>query len=168
VRHTKGAASIAALIGSGILIAMLSACSSGAGNSQTLDGVKSQTLSLEREIAAYVPARLIAERQQTTTSRVIFACPGHSDESYWPGSMNLSLKKPANSDAVLSAIAANWTNQDGWEVFKVTDDDGNPSLDLKSPKGYSFTVAFSDGPSFTINSLSACFPSSGMSGRSSY
>lgn len=168
MQRSRTAVGIAALVISGALVATLSACSSGSTNTQTLSAAKKQTLQLERKIAAYVPSAIVSDTKQTTTSKVIFACPGHSNESYWPGSLTMSLKKQADSDSVLSAIAANWTNQTGWKVFKVLGDDGNASLDLKSDKGYSFTVQFSDGPSFTINSLSACFASSGLSGKSSY
>jgi hypothetical protein len=168
VQHTRIATGIAALVVSGALILALGACSSGSGNKHTLASSKKQTIALESSIAAYVPAELVSNSQQTKTSKVIFACPGHSNESYWPGSLTLSLTKATDTDSVLSAIAANWTNKTGWSVFKVTGDDGNPTLDLKSTDGYSFTVGFAGTQSFTINALSACFPSTGLAGKASY
>lgn len=168
MQHTRIATRIAVLVISGAVILALGACSSGPANTQTLANSKKHTLAMESSIAAYVPAELVSTSQQTKTSKVIFACPGHSDESYWPGSMTLSLTKAADTDSVLSAIAAKWTNESGWTVFKVLGDDGNPTLDIKSTDGYSFTVGFAGTQSFTINSLSACFPSAGLAGKASY
>jgi len=153
---------------SAALVATLGACASGTTNALTLSTAKSRTLAIEKQIAAFVPADIVSNSQVTTTSKVIFACTGHDDESYWPGTVNLSLTKGAKTESILSAIAAKWNSKSGWSVFKVTGNDGNPSLDMKSPDGSSFTVEFADGPSFSINSLSACFPNAGLAGKSRY
>lgn len=150
------------------VLATVSGCASGPATTVTLKSAKQTTLELESQIAGYVPDAQVASTQQTKTSKVIFPCVGHSDQSYWPGTETLNLKAGVDADAILSAIAANWTNKDGWSVFKRTGNDGKPTLDMKSGEGYSFTVAFVDGPQLTINSLSACFPTSSVSGQSTY
>jgi hypothetical protein len=150
------------------VVAVVSGCASGPGTTVTLKSAKDLTLQLESQIAGFVPDAQVTSTQQTKTSKVIFPCVGHDDQSYWPGTETLSLKDGVDDDAILSAIAANWTNKSGWSVFKSTGDDGKSTLDLKSADGYSFTVAFVDGPQLTINSLSACFPTSSVSGQTSY
>lgn len=134
----------------------------------SIDEAKTTTLSLEKDIASYVPSVSVTDTQQTTTSKVIFPCLGHTDESYWPGTLTLALKKGVDNDAVLGAIMTAYLDKPGWDIVKKEGDDGDDSLQMKSKDGYSFVVGFSGGPQFTITALSACFPNAGLSGKSSY
>jgi hypothetical protein len=151
-----------------VLVASLSGCASGAGSALSVGSAKQQTISTEQEIAAFVPTADVLSTDVTKTSRVIFACLGKKNESYWPGSLTMSLKPGVDSDSILTAIGSHWTNKSGWTVFKINAADGNPSLDIKSDSGYSFTVEFDQGPALTINALSACFSNTGLAGQSSY
>lgn len=168
----SGFVAVAAAI---LVVASLGACSSSSSSSSDagsesggLAGAKSATLKLESQIAAFVPADMVTDTQKTTVSKVIYPCLGHSDQSYWPGTETVSVKPGVDNDAVLTSIASNWTNKDGWTVFQSTGDDGNKSLSIKSDKGQSFKVQFVDGPQLSITSLSSCFPNDGLSGKSSY
>jgi hypothetical protein len=168
VQYTRIAATTIAAISSIVLVATLSGCASGAGSTVSVGSAKQQTIAYEQEIAAFVPAQSVVSTNVTKTSRVIFPCLGKKDESYWPGSLTMSLKAGVDSDSILTAIGSHWTNKSGWSVFKVTGADGNPSLDIKSASGYSLTVEFDQGPALTINSLSACFSNTGLAGKTSY
>ncbi|HEY4266597.1 MAG TPA: hypothetical protein VGM94_00255 [Galbitalea sp.] len=151
-----------------IVLASVSGCASAAGGSHGLATAKSATLKLESEIASFVPEAMVTRTHQTTTSKVLYPCLGHSGQSYWPGTETVGLKQGVDTDAVLAAIASNWTNKSGWTAFKSTGADGSASLNIKSTKGQSFTVAFVDGPQLSISALSTCFPSDGLAGQSSY
>jgi hypothetical protein len=168
VKHTRKAVVVLAAVACIVVVASVNGCSSSAGNTTTLAGAKQTTLELERQIAQFVPADMITDTQQTQTSKVIYPCLGKSDQSYWPGSETVSLKTGVKTDQVLSAIAANWTGKTGWSVFQATGQDGSNTLDMKAKDGYSFTVAFVDGPQLAITALSACFPNAGLAGKSSY
>ena len=168
MQYTRIAATTVAAVSSIVLAATLSGCASGAGSTVSVGSAKQQTIAYEQEIAAFVPAEYVVSTNVTKTSRVIFPCLGKKNESYWPGSLTMSLKTGVDSDSILTAIGSHWTNKSGWSVFKVTGADGNPSLDIKSTSGYSFTVEFDQGPALTINALSACFSDTGLAGKASY
>jgi hypothetical protein len=157
-----------ALAASIVVLACVSGCSSAHGGSQGLADAKSATLKLETQIASFVPDAMVTRTHQTTTSKVLYPCLGHSGQSYWPGTETVSLKQGVDTDSVLAAIASNWTNKSGWTAFKSTGADGSASLSIKSTKGQSFTVEFVDGPQLSIQALSTCFPSDGLAGKSSY
>jgi hypothetical protein len=160
------------------LASTLAGCASSPGSASADDSdvapvvsiteAKTATLSIEKDIASYVPSASVTDTQQTTTSKVIFPCLGHSDESYWPGTLTLLLKKGVDTDAVLGAILTAYLDKPGWDIVKKEGVDGDDTLQMKSKDGYSFVVGFSGGPQFTISALSACFPNSGLSGKSSY
>jgi hypothetical protein len=168
VQYTRIAATTVAAMTSVVIVASLAGCASGAGSSLSVGTAKQQTISIEQEIAGFVPAKEAISTNVTKTSRVIFPCLGKKNESYWPGSLTMSLKPGVDSDSILTAIGSHWTNKSGWSVYKVNAADGNPSLDIKSDSGYSFTVEFDQGPALTVNALSACFDNSGLAGKSSY
>lgn len=156
-------------VAASIVVAVLvSGCSSSPGGANGLADAKSATLKLESQIASFVPAAMVTQKHQTTTSKVLYPCLGHSGQSYWPGSETVSLKQGVDTDAVLAAIASNWTNKSGWTAFTSKAADGSASVNIKSTKGQSFTVEFVDGPQLSIQALSTCFPSDGLSGKSSY
>jgi hypothetical protein len=157
-----------ALAASIVVLACVSGCSSSSGGSQGLADAKSATLKLETQIASFVPDAMVTRTHQTTTSKVLYPCLGHSGQSYWPGTETVSLKQGVDTDSVLAAIASNWTNKSGWTAFKSTGADGSASLSIKSTKGQSFTVEFVDGPQLSIQALSTCFPSDALAGKSSY
>jgi hypothetical protein len=161
-----GAAAIAAV---GLLAVSLSGCaSSGKSPTAAVDLAKQTTLTVESQIAAFVPADQVLSTHQTLTSKVIFPCLGKSGQSYWPGSTVVNLKPGVNTDAVMSAIAAHWTNDDGWTVFQSKDASGNPTLIIKSSIDASFTVSFVQGPQLSIVALSSCFPSAGLADLKTY
>jgi hypothetical protein len=168
VYHTRIVAVLAAAATTVVLATTLVGCSSAAGSSLTLPTAKQQTISIEKQIVAYVPADQVTGTQITDKSKVIFPCIGKSGQSYWPGSTTLKLKNGVDTDSVLTAIAAHWTNKSGWSAYTSTGSDGNKTLAIKSSKGYNFTVEFDQGPVFSINALSGCFSNSGLSGKSSY
>jgi len=168
VHRTRTAVALTAAATSILVIGIVSGCASASAQGTTLASAKQQTIQLENTIASFVPHDLVKSTAVTQNSKVIFPCLGHEGESYWPGTLTLGLKDGVDDDAVLTAIAANWTNKSGWSVFKSTATDGNASLSIKSDKGQSFTVQFVDGPVFSISALSSCFSSSGLSGKSSY
>jgi hypothetical protein len=168
VQYTRIAATTVAAISSVVLVASLSGCASGAGATLSVASAKQQTIAIEQQIAAFVPAKDAISTNVTKTSRVIFPCLGKKDESYWPGSLTMSLKPGVETDSLLTAIGSNWTNKSGWSVYKINAADGTPSLDIKSDSGYSFTVEFDQGPALTINALSACFSNTGLAGKPSY
>jgi hypothetical protein len=168
VQYTRIAATTVAAISSIVLVASLSGCASSAGSTLSVASAKQQTISTENEIAAFVPSQYVISSNVTKTSRVIFPCLGKKEESYWPGSLTMSLKPGADTDSILTAIGSHWTNKSGWSVYKVNAADGNPSLDIKSNTGYSFTVEFDQGPALTVNALSACFSDTGLAGKASY
>jgi hypothetical protein len=156
-------------VAASIVVAVLvSGCSSSPGGANGLADAKSATLKLESQIASFVPAAMVTRKHQTTTSKVLYPCLGHSGQSYWPGTETVSLKQGVDTDAVLAAIASNWTNKSGWTAFTSKAADGSASVNIKSTKGQSFTVEFVDGPQLSIQALSTCFPSDGLSGKSSY
>jgi hypothetical protein len=168
VQRTRIAIATTAAAASIAFIAVVSGCASASAQGTTLASAKQQTIQLENKIASFVPQEFVKSTHVTQTSKVIFPCLGKSGESYWPGSLTLGLKEGVDDDAVLTAIAANWTNKSGWTAFKSTATDGNQSLSIKSTKGQSFTVEFVDGPVLSVSSFSACFPNAELSGKSSY
>ncbi|HEX4402933.1 MAG TPA: hypothetical protein VHZ98_16565 [Galbitalea sp.] len=165
-RIAMGACALAA---AGLLAVSLSGCSgSGTSPKAAVDRAKQTTLTIESQIAAFVPADKVVSTHQTLTSKVIFPCLGKSGQSYWPGSTIVDLKSGVDTGAVMSAIAANWTNDSGWTVFQSKDASGNPTLIIKSSINASYTVSFVQGPQLSIVALSSCFPSAGLEGLTSY
>jgi hypothetical protein len=116
VQYTRIAATTVAAISSIVLVASLSGCASGAGSTLSVASAKQQTISTENEIAAFVPSKYVTSSNVTKTSRVIFPCLGKKEESYWPGSLTMSLKPGVDSDSILTAIGSHWTNKSGWSV----------------------------------------------------
>jgi hypothetical protein len=152
-----------------VLLATLAGCSSSAGGSTvTVTSAKQKTIAYEKVIAGYLPAGDVTSTQITTTSRVIFPCLNVSGKSYWPGSTTLKVVDGLDTSDLLDTIASKWNSKSGNSAFVDTSANGNKSLAMKSGDGYSFTVEFDQGPVFSITALSACFPSAGLSGKSSY
>jgi hypothetical protein len=169
VTYNRIAMGAAATVAVGLLAVSLSGCaSSGKSPKAAVDLAKQTTLTVESQIAAFVPADQVVSTHQTLTSKVIFPCLGKSGQSYWPGSTVVNLKPGVNTDAVMSAIAAHWTNDDGWTVFQSKDASGNPTLIIKSSIDASFTVSFVQGPQLSIVALSSCFPSAGLANLKTY
>jgi hypothetical protein len=169
VTYNRIAVGAVAIAAAGVLAVSLGGCA-GAAKSPTaaVDLAKQTTLTVESQIAAFVPANQVVSTHQTLTSKVIFPCLGKSGQSYWPGSTVVNLKPGVNADAVMSAIAAHWTNDDGWTVFQSKDASGNPTLVIKSSIDASFTVSFVQGPQLSIVALSSCFPSAGLADLKKY
>lgn len=168
MKHTRTAAVVLATTAVIAVALVAGGCSSSSTGGATLASAKQTTIDLENKIVSFVPSNLIADTQQTKTSKVIYPCLGKSGQSYWPGSEAVSLKKGVDTDSVLSAIAAEWTGKAGWSVFQATGQEGNNTLDMKEKDGGSYTVEFVDGPQLSITSLSGCFSNAGLSGKSSY
>jgi hypothetical protein len=169
VTHNRIAVGIGALAAAGLLAVSLSGCSGGGSSAKSaVDLAKQTTLTVETQIASFVPANQVLSTHQTLTSKVIFPCLGKSGQSYWPGSTIVNLKPGVDTTSVMSAIAAHWTNDDGWTVFQSKDASGNPTLIIKSSIKASFTVSFVQGPQLSIVALSSCFPSAGLAGLKSY
>jgi hypothetical protein len=78
------------------------------------------------------------------------------------------VKSGADTSGVLDSIGAYWTNKSGWSVSNSTSPDGTPTMSIVSDSGYNFTAEIAQGPVFTVTALSACFPSAGLTGKSSY
>jgi hypothetical protein len=169
VTYNRIAAGVCALAAAGLLAVSLSGCTgNGTSAKDAVDLAKRTTLTIETQIAAFVPADKVLSTHQTLTSKVIFPCLGKSGESYWPGSTVVNLKPGVDTDAVMSAIAAKWTNDRGWTVFQSKDASGNPTLIIKSSINASYTVSFVQGPQLSIVALSSCFPTAGLEGLKSY
>ena len=98
---------------------------------------------------------------------MLFPCLHKNNESYWPSTMTVSLKPGVDAQGTFEAIAADWNNKSSWTVSE-GNDGATPTLTLVSDSGYSFNMEFAQGPVFTVTSISACFPSAGLSGKSSY
>jgi hypothetical protein len=167
VHRTRIVAACLATALSVVVVATLSGCS-GSSTSMTLPIAKRDTLTLETQIAAFVPVEYVSRTQQTTTSKVIFPCLGHDNESYWPGTTSLTLRDGIDTAAVLKGIETKWGGKHGWKVSRTIDSDGSPSLTITSTDGPRFTAQFVQGPQFTISALSACFPMAGLGGMSTY
>jgi hypothetical protein len=170
VQYTRIAAAAVAALCSVVLVATLSGCATESAGSSALavSKAKQRTIALEKSIAAYVPKSKVLSTNITKTSKVIFPCLGKNGKSYWPGSGTLRLKSGVNTDAVLTALSSKWNDKAGWSAYVNTTAAGNKSLSLKTSDGYSFTAEFDQGPVFSISALSACFASSGLTGKSSY
>jgi hypothetical protein len=166
---TRIAAVTGAAATSLILVASLAGCASSAGGSGvTVTSAKQKTVAYEEQISSYLPAADVTSTQITKTSRVIFPCLNESGKSYWPGSTTLQVKNNLDTSDLLDAIAAKWNAKSGNSAFVNTSANGNKSLSMKTGDGYSFMVEFDQGPVFSITALSACFPSAGLAGKSSY
>ena len=167
--YNRIAGGMVAVATAAVLAVALSGCSSSAASPKSsVNLAKQTTLTVESQIAAFVPANQVVSTHQTLTSAVIFPCLGKSGQSYWPGSTVVNVKSGANTASILSAIAAHWTNDDGWTVFQSNDAAGNPTLIIKSSIQASFTVSFVQGPQLSIVALSSCFPNAGLEGLKSY
>jgi hypothetical protein len=169
VSYNRFAVGVVAVATASVLAGLLSGCSGSAQSPKAaVDLAKQTTLTIESQIASFVPANQVVSTHQTLTSKVIFPCLGKSGQSYWPGSTVVNMKSGVNTDSVMSAIAAHWTNDDGWTVFQTKDPSGNPTLIIKSNIDASYTVSFVQGPQLSIVALSSCFPSAGLSGVTSF
>jgi hypothetical protein len=151
-----------------VLAIGLSGCSSSAGSDAALAKAKATTLSVESKMASFIPKSSVISLDQPTRSKVLFACLGNSDKSYWPSTMTVSVKPGLNTSNVLYAIGSYWTGKNGWTATNGTAPDGTPTMDVTSNSGYNFTAEFAQGPVFTVTAISACFPNAGLAGRTSY
>jgi hypothetical protein len=170
VNTTRIAGTAVAVLSSLVLVAALGGCASsaGGGSTNTLAKAKATTLSIESKMASFIPKSSVLEVNQPKQSKVIFPCLHKQDESYWPSTMTVSVKSGLNTGSILDSIGSYWTNKSGWTVSNSTAADGTPTMSVVSNAGYNFTAEFAQGPVFTVTALSACFPSAGMSGKSSY
>lgn len=146
----------------------LTGCASGAGGDGTdLATAKATTLSIESKLAAYIPKSAVISTNQPKQSKVLFPCLHKDNESYWPNTMTVKLKPGVDTQGIFEAIAADWNSKPKWTVSQSTDG-STPTMTLVSDSGYSFSAEFVQGPVFTVTATSACFPSAGLSGKSSY
>jgi hypothetical protein len=129
---------------------------------------KATTLSIETKMASFIPKASITSVNQPKQSKVIFPCLHKQNESYWPSTMTVSVKSGLDTSKILDAIGYYWTSKKGWSVSNSTAPDGTPAMSIVSSSGYNFTAEFAQGPVFTVTALSECFPSAGLSGKSSY
>ncbi|HEX4059287.1 MAG TPA: hypothetical protein VHX87_13345 [Galbitalea sp.] len=168
--HTTRIAAVSlAAAASLALAATLSGCSSAAGGStSTLANAKATTLSIETKMASFIPKSSVISIIQPKQSKVIFPCLHKTDESYWPSTMTISLKPGLDTSGILDKIGDYWTNKSGWQVSNSKAPDGTPTMSFISNSGYNLTAEFAQGPVFTVTALSQCFPSAGLSGKSSY
>jgi hypothetical protein len=169
VQYTRIAAVAVAAATSAMLVATLSGCSSpGKSAISQLDAAKHTTLTVESQIAAFVPANQVVSTHQTLSSKVIFTCLSKQGQSYWPGSTVVNLKPGADTGAIMSAIGAKYATANGWLIVDNHDASGNLSLVLTSNAGAKYTVTIVQGPQLSIIALSSCFPTAGLSGMKSY
>lgn len=151
------------------LVVTLAGCATaGGGTGSTLAKAKQTTLSVETKMASFVPKSSIISMNQPTQSSVLFPCLHKQNESYWPSTMTVSVKPGIDQSGILDSIGSYWTNKSGWSVSNSTAPDGTPTMSVVSKSGYNFTAEFAQGPVFTITAISECFPSAGLSGKSSY
>ena len=166
---TRIAGTAVAVLSSLVLVAALGGCASSAGGStNTLAKAKATTLSIETKMASFIPKSAVLSMNQPKQSKVIFPCLHKQNESYWPSTMTVSVKSGLDTGNILDSIGSYWTNKSGWTVSNSTAADGTPTMSVVSNTGYNFTAEFAQGPVFTVTALSACFPSAGLSGKSSY
>jgi ABC-type phosphate/phosphonate transport system substrate-binding protein len=169
VQYTRISAACAAAVTALVVAASLSGCASSAGSAaDALAAAKKNTLSMETQIAAFIPKKSIVSIDQPTQSKVIFPCINKQNESYWPGTLTISLKPGLNTANLLDAIGDHWTNKTGWTVSNSTAADGTPTMDITSASGYSYTAEFAAGPVFSVTAVSACFSNSGLGQQPSY
>jgi len=172
VHATRFAAVSVAVAASLVVAASLSGCASttgaGAGAGTTLAKAKATTLSIESRMLTFIPKSSIVSVDQPKKSTVLFPCLKKQNQSYWPSTMTVSLKPGSDTSNILDTLGSYWTNKDGWTVSASTAADGTPTMDVVSDSGYNFTAEIAQGPVFTVTSLSACFPSAGLAGKSSY
>jgi len=151
------------------LVATVAGCATaGDGTGSTLAKAKQTTLSVETKMASFIPKASIISVNQPKQSKVLFPCLHKENQSYWPSTMTVSVKSGVDQGAILDAIGAYWTNKSGWSVSNSAAPDGTPTMSVVSKSGYNFTAEFAQGPVFTVTALSECFPSAGLSGKSSY
>lgn len=149
----------------------LGACSGGAGAETpgvTLEEAKARVLEVETEIASYVPEENVKFQNQNQMSKVLIPCLGTDDLSYWPGTTNIALQGEFDEEAIIAKIAAHFSADPEWTIERMPDQEGTPSLVLLSDHGYRFTADYFGGPSFTIKSESACFPTTDLAGMTEY
>jgi hypothetical protein len=169
VQYTRIAAVGVAAATSALLVVTLSGCSSpGKSAISQLDAAKHATLTVESQIAAFVPAKQAISTHQTLTSKVIFPCLIKQGQSYWPGTTVVNLKPNANTGAIMTAITTKYATANGWLIVENHDASGNLSLVLTSKAGAKYTVTIVQGPQLSISALSSCFPTAGLSGMKSY
>lgn len=162
----------ALLVAAALFASGVSGCSSGAASSVDegidFEEAKARTLEIETRIASYIPEENVKHASQNQTSKVLISCLGKDGYSYWPGTTNISLQGEFNEEAIIATIASRFSAQPEWTIERLPDQEGTPSLVLTSDQGYSFVADYFGGPSFTIKSQSACFPSKQLSGLSEY
>jgi hypothetical protein len=169
VHTTRIAATSIAVVATLALATVLSGCSSSAGGStNTLANAKATTLSVETKMLSFIPKASIISVNQPKQSKVIFPCLHTQNESYWPSTMTVSLKPGLDTSSILNDMGDYWTNKSGWSVSNAKAPDGTPTMSFVSSSGYNLTAEFAQGPVFTVTALSKCFPSAGLSGKSSY
>jgi hypothetical protein len=169
VNSTRIVATATAVAGALVLVVSLGGCASaGSGTANTLAKAKATTLSIETKMMSFLPQSSIISVNQPKQSKVLFPCLHEQNQSYWPSTMTVSVKPGLNTGNILDSIGSYWTNKSGWTVSNSTAADGTPTMSVVSNSGYNFTAEFAQGPVFTVTAISACFPSAGLSGKSSY
>ncbi len=169
MRSTRTFSRAAGVATVALLALGVAGCSTAAaGSTMTLEEAKSRTLEIEDKIASYVPAENVKQSTQNQTSKVLIPCLGTDGLSYWPGATNIALQGEFKEEAILAKVAAHFSAEREWKIERVPDGDGTPTLQLSSDKGYRFAVDYFGGPTFTIKSQSACFPTNDLKGLSEY
>lgn len=156
-----------------LLALAMSGCSTGAAAETEAAGLeleeaKARTLEIESQIASFIPDENVKHSSQNEISKVLIPCLGQDGYSYWPGTTNISLQGEFSEEAIIAKIAARFSADPEWTIERLPDQEGTPSLVLTSDQGYHFVADYFGGPSFTIKSQSACFPTKGLSGMTEY
>ncbi|WP_278101949.1 hypothetical protein AB0870_10010 [Microbacterium proteolyticum] len=145
------------------LSAVLAGCVApgGAGvvdTSLTLEDAKATAMRMERELAALVPADVVASVDQDQTG-VLMSCSG--DRAYqWTGQTKVVLTEGATYDgaAVTENIAQTYDASDSYRTNTDLTSDGEPRAHVIGEFGQGYLVALSVDKTFVqILSFSPCF-----------
>ena len=129
---------------------------SGVNTQLTLEGAKKTAMTVERDLAAMVPADVVTSIDQHPTG-VLISCKG--DRAYhWAGQTNVIVSTLPDAGALVDAIVAKYQGKKGFAAERRTEMDGQPGVEVSGEYGAGYFVSPSvDKTAIEISSFSPCF-----------
>lgn len=148
-----------------VLAALLSGCGGGSPGGETvnkvdtspsLEDAKQTAMSVERDLAAFVPAQNVVSTDQKQTG-VLLSCEGER-AFQWTGDTKVMTQGTVDFGSIVDDIVNAFTSRDGYDARRTTTDDGQPRAHIIGEYGATYLVEPSvDNTAINILSFSPCF-----------
>jgi hypothetical protein len=121
-------------------------------------GAKQMTQEIERELAAFIPTENVTSAEQLQEG-ILMGCGEDGDRAFrWTGHNYVYLQGDPDTEPIVDAVAAEFSERPGYTTLRETIDGDIPSVHVQGPYGAGWLMALSgDRTYMEILSFSPCF-----------